>query len=154
MQKEEEDFTPPLKKSPFQAGDDQLTIAAKCQDAREKAGGDWGSPSHAGGADALADGLIAIYCQFMGEALPRGSEIVSCRAAINKVLKVKGLQQDGKIAKQGMEILLDPDGEYQWYHNKYTLSVGNKSFIQHYGKVLARLLADGTREPKVIKVRR
>lgn len=109
----------------------------------KKAGDNYADPSHAGGADALADNLIAIYCQHMGEALPKGGEIISCRAAINKVLKAKGLQQDGQIAKRGMEVLLDPDGEYGWYHDKYTLSIGNKLFVQHYGKVLARLIAGG-----------
>jgi DNA-binding PadR family transcriptional regulator len=57
--------------SPFQKGDDQLTIAAKCAAGREAAGGNHAVPPSAGGDDCAAEaGLVALY-EAKGSEAPR-----------------------------------------------------------------------------------
>lgn len=65
-----EETESPKPESIFQPGDDQLTIAAKCKQKQDKAGGNIAVPPEAGGVDVFADGPVDAFASVLAGIAP------------------------------------------------------------------------------------
>jgi hypothetical protein len=124
----------PASSSPFQRGDDFLTIASKCAQSPNYA-----TPPSAGGSDVLGDRLCEEFAFCLRIPFPKGEERDQWRRAFWKVLRKKGTT-DGELAEEALRIVLDPcNDEFNWY--TYTEPTVVK-FQRDFGLVLGRLMED------------
>jgi hypothetical protein len=143
-------------RSPFQKGDDQLVIAAKCEAERQKAGGNYAVPAQVGGSCALAESLIAAACARLGRSEPKGKKRGSARLFFEKALKTEGLLQgDIALLIGAVKDWLDPEGEYTFFLPQYDLNPKHELALRHFGIVLskAKRQADHTQNRRAADIK-